>query len=66
MITTENDGGPYVRGRLDYERGVPRSENPYGDLPKNKGSAIWEAWFDGWDEARREHENSKKGERYSG
>ncbi len=52
MFVEANDNDPYLRGHCDYENGIERQQNPYEDL--HYGTTFWEAWFDGWDDARDE------------
>ncbi len=54
MKIEANDNEPYERGRLDYAKGILRERNPYDE--GFYGTTFWEAWFDGWDDARDETE----------
>jgi hypothetical protein len=45
---------PYLQGKADHARGVPRRMNPYEDDPKGYGTELWESWFEGWDDAEDE------------
>jgi len=44
------DGDPYEKGRQDFEAGLSRDSNPFD--ASQYGTTFWEAWFDGWDDAR--------------
>jgi hypothetical protein len=54
MMNETNDNDPHMRGRLDYTNSVLREQNPYDDA--FYGTTFWEAWFEGWDDARTETE----------
>jgi hypothetical protein len=45
---------PYLQGKADHMRGVPRDVNPFDTIDDLYGSPEWEAWFDGWDDADKE------------
>jgi hypothetical protein len=51
------DLDPYLRGRSDFERGIPRHMNPYET--SDYGTTLWESWFEGWDDAREDREGPK-------
>jgi hypothetical protein len=51
-VANDNDDEPYRRGREDFVCGLPRHLNPYDSGAY--GTTMWEAWFDGWDDASDE------------
>jgi hypothetical protein len=52
------DDDPYCLGRIAFDCGVPRYDNPYDESPELYGTTYWEAWFDGWDEAASQNESN--------
>jgi hypothetical protein len=56
--TPQNDNfeEPYQKGFEAYRRGVARHINPYEYNPELYGSTFWEAWFEGWDDAKNQDE----------
>ena len=60
MANQTDDEEPYLRGRADYARGVPCDQNPYGSDPETYGTTYWESWFEGWDDAKEECEQTVK------
>jgi hypothetical protein len=51
-MIANDDFEPYARGRQDFAADVPRECNPYDK--GHYGTTFWEAWFEGWDDARDE------------
>lgn len=53
----DNDDDPYRRGQEDFVRGLLRHMNPYDSSAY--GTTMWEAWFDGWDDASDDGEQTR-------
>jgi hypothetical protein len=54
----DNDPDPYRLGIEGFARGVPRHVNPFDET--DYGTTLWEAWFDGWDDASDESREWRK------
>lgn len=58
--TELEDEEPYFKGRADFARGLLRPQNPYENDPDTYATTYWESWFDGWDDAHNEQQESGK------